>query len=70
MSNNEEQKHEWHLGSDFCIHCGLSRVHELDEPYPCHRHKNVKAVSHLTRAVGNLFNDVLRTPFKDRNSNS
>jgi hypothetical protein len=63
-------KHEWHLASDFCIHCGMSRVHELDEPRPCHRDKKIKAISHLTRAVGNLFNHVLRTPFKDNDSNT
>ena len=72
MSNNEEQKHEWHLGSDFCIHCGLSRVHELDEPYPCHRHKNVTAISHRIsiKRVKELIGNVLRTSHKDRNSNS
>jgi hypothetical protein len=63
-------KHEWHLASDYCIHCGLSRIHELDVPYPCHRDEKIIAISHLTRAVGDLFGHVLRTSTKDNNSNS
>jgi hypothetical protein len=55
-------QHEWHLISDYCIHCGMSRVHELDPPYQCHRHKNVTAISHIVRNK-----NVLRTSIKDNN---
>lgn len=57
-------KHEWHLASDYCIHCGLSRIHEYDQPYQCHRHKNVVAISHRVRNT-----NVLRTPIENYNSN-
>jgi hypothetical protein len=55
-------KHEWHLVTGYCVHCGLSQVHELDPPYPCHRTKNVTAISHKVRNK-----DVLRTTTDDNN---
>lgn len=58
-------KHEWHLISDYCIHCGMSRVHELDAPRPCIRDKKIIPISHKT--VGK---HVIRTSAKDSNSNS
>lgn len=58
-------KHEWHLVSDYCIHCGLSRVHEYDLPYQCHRTENVIAISHIVRN-----NNVLQTSSKNNNPNS
>jgi len=59
------EQHEYNLITGYCIHCGLSIVHECDPPYQCHRHKNVTAISHLVRIL-----NVLRTPFTNHNSNS
>ena len=58
-------KHEWHLTSDYCIHCGISRVHEYDPPVNCHREKNVVAISHRR-----VDKNVIRTSPKNNNSNS
>jgi hypothetical protein len=70
IEEGENWKHEWHLATDYCIHCGLHRLHECDPPLPCHREEKVTAISHITQTVGDLFNYVLRNPFKNHNSNS
>jgi|3_EtaG_2_1085321.scaffolds.fasta_scaffold29800_2 hypothetical protein len=64
-------KHQWHLTSNYCIHCGLARDHELDEPYPCHREKNVIAISHITsmKRMRELLN-VIRTSSKGNDSDT
>ena len=59
-----KHEHEWHLASNFCIHCGLGREHELEPPYECHRESNVSSISHKVRP------NVLRTPSKNINPTS
>ena len=77
-----KHKHEWDLLSDFCIHCGISRVHQLDAPAKCHREENVTAISHTRSKVrtkelmqkikvaSREKNDVLRTPGESDDPNS
>jgi hypothetical protein len=68
--NTSEPKHEWDLLSDYCIHCGLSRVHELDAPVKCHRELNIIAVSHIMykRVTGIIHG--IRTSLTNSNRNS
>lgn len=66
--NKGEHKHEWNLISEYCIHCGLSKAHELDAPYPCIRDEKVTAISHK-RFIARM-QDVIRTSIKDFNPNS
>jgi hypothetical protein len=55
-------KHEWHLVTGSCIHCGAN----IDNPsIDCNRDANVIAMSHRIP-----HNNVLRTPIKDINNNS
>ena len=63
MPNNNT--HEWHLATGFCIHCGLDVKVFLTNKQKCHRHKNVTAISHRIRKY-----NVLRTPTKNNDSNS
>jgi hypothetical protein len=60
----EEWKHEWNLASDYCIHCGLHRLHECDPPLPCHREEKVTAISHIVR-----IKNAIRDAFTNSNSN-
>ena len=65
MIMSKQHKHEWHLTSDYCIHCGMSRVHELDAPVSCHREENVVAISHRR-----VPKHVIRTSSKSINSST
>lgn len=40
-------EHEWHLVTQYCIHCGVSNESQNNENVPCHRFDNVIAISHL-----------------------
>jgi len=69
--NDINPKHEWDLLSNYCIHCGMSAVHQLDAPQKCHRELNITAISHIVSShrLGELVNGI-RTSFKNRNSDS
>jgi len=66
MTTKQTVKHEWDLTSDYCIHCGMDRVHQLDSPKDCYRHKDVTAISHTRAKVIHG----IRTPNKSSNPNS
>jgi hypothetical protein len=54
-------KHEWHLVSNYCIHCGAHKG--TDDK--CYRDKKVTAISHKTNRP-----NVLRTSNQNYNINS
>lgn len=73
MPNQEEHQHEWHLSTDFCIHCGISRLSFVQDPtVRCHRTSNVIAISHRisVKRIKELITNVLRTSHKSSDSNS
>ena len=69
--DKENWNHEYNLVTGYCIHCGLAMVHECDPPLPCHRIKNVTAISHLVspKRIKDIFNE-LRTSIKNLDPNS
>jgi hypothetical protein len=71
MDKNKKERgheHEWNLVSEYCIHCGISKIHELDSPYPCTRSEKVTAISH-TRFIARNNNVIPTTP-RNNNTNS
>jgi hypothetical protein len=58
-------QHQWHMLTNYCIHCGLAAWQQKDsvDYIPCHRYENVIPISHL-RSYARM-NDVLRTSTKD-----
>lgn len=70
-TDDQEPKHEWDLQSDFCIHCGLGRVHQVNSPRPCHRDKKVTAISHTRskKRAEEILHAVRASP-KSNNPNS
>jgi hypothetical protein len=67
----KDRKHELHLPSEYCIHCGKSAMDIFENKLECHRDKKVTSISH-TRSIVRLreLNEAVRTstPYQDPNT--
>ena len=68
MNNND--KHEMHLLTDYCIHCGNKLVDIKEQDLQCFRSNNVTAISHIRSQQRMEYFNVIRTPSKSNNPNS